>query len=147
MNGSVNIWSSNPVSNQIKGTCITKTKTDTHQINEIQEAPAAFVLFILLHVHVSSFAYLLHVVGKEGEYGGAEHRAYGREGAGCCGGSRRGSRRGKGRTIGSEGNGRRCGDEDGARNLLHLHDLRKSKEGDEEEQGLICKAGIAYLCP
>lgn len=24
---------------------------------------------------------------------------------------------------------------------------RKSKHGDEEEQGLICKAGIAYLCP
>ncbi|XBH99271.1 hypothetical protein VPH35_128642 [Triticum aestivum] len=125
---------------------------NTHQINEIQEAPAAFVLFILLQVHVSSFAYLLHVVSKEGEYGGAEHRADGRKGAGCCGGSRRrGSRqascRGKGRTIGGEGNGRRCGDEDGAGNLLHLHDLRKSKEGDEEEQGLIGKAGIAYSCP
>lgn len=64
-------------------------------------------------------ARLLQVVAEEGERGGAENRAEGRDGGGGGGGGAGGG--GRGRALGGEGHGGGGGDKDGAGDLLHLH--------------------------
>jgi hypothetical protein len=77
----------------------------------------------------------LEVVGEEGEHGGIEHGADGREGSGrgACGGAG-----GRGRGLGSQGHGGRGGNQDGACDLLHLHGFLRIVErigsaGDGEQ--------------